>query len=186
MRCISQWGQNQFEVEFNLFILAPTILWENFQRFSFFWWILNSKYPVKSWGAKNTYQFIVTVICSSPRLSWAPTWGWMSTFLCSEVRKNQNTPLSWNSSQFHYWADKYYSHRLDFKNNFVPGYNSGCGVENWTNYKNSLIFLTTTLLCKNKKGKKINELFEHIWIWWVDLLKNHFFSFSSSTFLSHL
>ena len=156
MRCISQWGQNQFELEFNLYILAPTILWENFQRFSFFWWILNSK----SWGAKNTYQFIVTVICSSPRLSWAPTWGWMSTFLCSEVRKSQNTPLSWNSSQFHYWADKYYSHRLDFKNNFVPGYNSGCGVENWTNYKNSLIFLTTTpLVCKNKKGKKNKRTF---------------------------
>ena len=147
---------------------------------------MNSKYLVKPWVANISIRFSVTVICPSAELTWSPTRGWMATFLCSEVRKSQNTPLSWNSSQFNYWADKYYSHRLDFKNNFVPGYNSGCGVENWTNYKNSLIFLTTTLVCKNKIGKKINELFEHIWIWGVDLMKNHFFLFLAALFVTFI
>ena len=126
------------------------------------------------------YKFSVTVICPSAELTWAPTPGWWLIISYSEVRKSQQSPSSWNSSQFNNWADNYYSHRLEFKKNYVPWYNSGCGVENWTNYKNSLIFLTTTLVCKNKKGKKYSnphELFEHIWIWWVDLMKNHFFFF---------
>ena len=143
---------------------------------------MNSKYLVKPWVANISIRFSVTVICPSAELTWSPTRGWMATFLCSEVRKSQNTPLSWNSSQFNYWADKYYSHRLDFKNNFIPGYNSGCGVENWTNYKNSLIFLTTTLVCRNKKGKKNKRTFwTHLNLRsWFD--EESLFSFSSSTF----
>ena len=105
-------------------------------------------------------------------------------FFLLQGKKIEQSPSSWNSSQFNNWADNYYSHRFDFKKNFVPFCNSGCGVENWTNYKNSLIFLTTTLVCKNKKGKNIQILtnflntfeFDEL-IWWRIT-----FSFSSSTF----